>query len=416
MTAEVAIINRSGVALAADSALTVGQERVWTHANKIFSLSPHNDIGIMIYGSGAYVGFPWEILIKLYRKRNGTKKFNKVEDCQADFFTFISGPEWRDEYSEDIGVSFIILQQIESIKKCLDYTTAMEFRQQVIEQANWRRKYLDTRKVAIPSWTKSAFEKEFGSKISNFAKDILGKPITVAVRKALISFLHVFFVRERCLSGFETGIVFCGYGDSELFPVVIHTVVDGRIGKHLRAWVEDTSDFNIDRSKRGEITPFAQTDMAELFLEGVSAAHKKYISRVMEQILDKKTDEIIQNYVLDDDEKIVEKALQSKDNKKLVEAFKEEFSEYRDTTVIQPIMEVVAALPREEMAAMAEALVELTSLRRKVDSRVASVSGPVDVAVISKGDGFIWIKRKHYFDLDKNTEFAYRKHRGMEDA
>ena len=26
-----------------------------------------------------------------------------------------------------------------------------------------------------------------------------------------------------------------------------------------------------------------------------------------------------------------------------------------------------------------------------------SVGGPVDVAIFSKGDGFIWIKRKHYF-------------------
>ena len=34
-----------------------------------------------------------------------------------------------------------------------------------------------------------------------------------------------------------------------------------------------------------------------------------------------------------------------------------------------------------------------------------SVGGPVDVAVISKGDGFIWIKRKHYFDPSLNSHF-----------
>lgn len=33
------------------------------------------------------------------------------------------------------------------------------------------------------------------------------------------------------------------------------------------------------------------------------------------------------------------------------------------------------------------------------------VGGPIDVAVISKGDGLIWIKRKHYFDRDLNQHF-----------
>jgi len=34
-----------------------------------------------------------------------------------------------------------------------------------------------------------------------------------------------------------------------------------------------------------------------------------------------------------------------------------------------------------------------------------TVGGPIDVAVISKGDGFIWIKRKHYFSPELNHHF-----------
>ena len=34
-----------------------------------------------------------------------------------------------------------------------------------------------------------------------------------------------------------------------------------------------------------------------------------------------------------------------------------------------------------------------------------TVGGPIDVAVISKGDGFVWIKRKHYFDRELNQHF-----------
>ena len=34
-----------------------------------------------------------------------------------------------------------------------------------------------------------------------------------------------------------------------------------------------------------------------------------------------------------------------------------------------------------------------------------TVAGPIDVAVISKGDGFIWIKRKHYFESGLNQHY-----------
>lgn len=69
------------------------------------------------------------------------------------------------------------------------------------------------------------------------------------------------------------------------------------------------------------------------------------------------------------------------------------------------MVSIVAGLPKEELASMAEALVSLTSLRRKVSFGLETVGGPVDVAVISKGDGFIWIKRKHYFDPALNPQF-----------
>jgi hypothetical protein len=69
-------------------------------------------------------------------------------------------------------------------------------------------------------------------------------------------------------------------------------------------------------------------------------------------------------------------------------------------------------LPKDELAAMAESLVNLTSFKRKVTMESETVGGPIDVAVISKGDGFIWIKRKHYFKAELNPQFFanyYRK-------
>ena len=49
------------------------------------------------------------------------------------------------------------------------------------------------------------------------------------------------------------------------------------------------------------------------------------------------------------------------------------------------------------------------SLKERVTRPSASVSRPIDVAVISKNDGFIWIKRKHYFDPKLNPRFFAKR-------
>ena len=73
-----------------------------------------------------------------------------------------------------------------------------------------------------------------------------------------------------------------------------------------------------------------------------------------------------------------------------------------------PIMSIVGSLPKEELAEMAETLVNLTSFKRRVTPEAETVGGPIDVAVISKGDGLVWIKRKHYFVPELNPRYFGR--------
>ena len=71
-------------------------------------------------------------------------------------------------------------------------------------------------------------------------------------------------------------------------------------------------------------------------------------------------------------------------------------------------MSIVALLPKDELAELAEALVNLTSFKRRVTPAAETVGGPVDVAVISKGDGLVWLKRKHYFPPELNPRYFRR--------
>jgi hypothetical protein len=66
MTAEIAVLNKSAVALAADSAVTIGRppnSKIYNTVNKIFELSSVHPVGIMIYGSLDFVGMLMNPLI-----------------------------------------------------------------------------------------------------------------------------------------------------------------------------------------------------------------------------------------------------------------------------------------------------------------------------------------------------------------
>jgi hypothetical protein len=163
-------------------------------------------------------------------------------------------------------------------------------------------------------------------------------------------------------------------------------------------------ESEITHSSPAVITPFAQSEMVATFMNGVDPLVRLVLEQYVKQLL-----EDASGVVLDHVGNTVPSApinVLEADLNKLVQTANESFDglvkdlAYRHA---QPIIYTVAVLPKDELAAMAEAMVNLTSFKRKVSlDEVETVGGEIDVAVISKGDGFVWIKRKHYFDLDRN--------------
>jgi hypothetical protein len=70
---------------------------------------------------------------------------------------------------------------------------------------------------------------------------------------------------------------------------------------------------------------------------------------------------------------------------------------------------VLGSLPVDEMAELAETLISLQSLKEKVTKPSETVGGPIDVAVITRSEGLVWIKRKHFFDPSLNSRYMQRQ-------
>jgi len=72
---------------------------------------------------------------------------------------------------------------------------------------------------------------------------------------------------------------------------------------------------------------------------------------------------------------------------------------------------MMAMMPKQELIQLAEALVSITAIERKASREEATVGGPIDVAIITKHEGFVWIKRKHYFPKELNPRYFWRTFR-----
>ncbi len=90
MTCEIAVMNKGGLALAADSAVTVGAgEKIYHHAEKLFALASGAPLAVLIYGSAEIMGAPWELVINAYARELGNRRFDRLDEYAEDFFRFV---------------------------------------------------------------------------------------------------------------------------------------------------------------------------------------------------------------------------------------------------------------------------------------------------------------------------------------
>lgn len=413
MTAVAGILNKQGVAIAADSAVTVSgmqNRKVYNSANKIFTLSKYHPVGIAIYNSAQFMGIPWEILIKEYRKQIDRKSFPKLSDYKDDFFNWLKENDYFIEEKSNDFLFFDFLSFIQAIinehvkingaaKDGLE-DKLIEFLENYSTNEIPKHPKLDS----LKDLDKDKFElllKSFIPEIikmlqQNFNAEFKKENIGDSLTKAYYSYLtHDQFLQF-------TGLIFTGYGDEELFPrlypVNISIVIDG----HLRYKEDENNTAIINNKNHSCIRPFAQTDVINTILQGISPELNNLSANVFGDFISGFIQEIksITGMPLP-----VQQHLDKLNINEYVQKYQGQFGNIIKQKYVNPLMGAVSQLSKEDLAEMAESLVYLTYLKRRFTMAEESVGGPVDIAVITKGDGFVWIKRKHYFDPKLNQSF-----------
>ena len=422
MTAEIAIMNRSAIALAGDSAVTVDTvegPKIYNTANKLFRLSISQPIGIMLYGQGSFLAVPWETIVKEYRQSLGNKSFDTLEEYSDDFLHFITSSQllFPDKVREDFLLGPILLlfnmingdiyEAVENelkVSKKISENAISKIASEVISKSIVRV----GKKKLLPDFTQKDIKQlnsNYSEKIDELIEYVFEKvPIFKKDINKLKELPGNYFCREIFLDNLS-GIVFAGYGRKDIFPKIksieLESLIDGRLKykkKHSTAITHDNGAL---------VIAFAQGEMVHSFMEGIDPLLNEISNQYVKGILDGYPKILADNLkgVSANIKKRVLKALNDASNE-IFNSYLSDLKDFRIEHFINPVAQAVAVLPKNELASMAESLVTLTVFKRKVSMRHETVGGPVDVALISRGDGFVWIKRKHYFKEELNPGYV----------
>ena len=409
MTAQLAILNKSSVALAADSAATVIVDGVVKihQSNKLFPLREDKPIGVMVYGNAEFMGVPWATLISMYRSSETTIQGRTTREYVKDFLKFIKDAKICNSDAEVEYATQVAISALSSVRMDIDANSQNRTRkkgkplnprerndlfrsviERTLQNIDEARPFetMDSKQLDV------VFEKVLAEDDTFIDRMLDNYHVYKRDRKnfsALLRRILYGSIKRQIMSRACSGVVVAGFGEQEMFPTLVEAKVDGFIAGALR--VKFGSYQNIGRDGNScVVVPFAQRDMMSRFMEGVDPVVLDYLLSL---------EDLVYNFsrtALNARSKLThmqEEALKRAVEKDVSEYLKGLRAFLRDE-FWGPIVRVVAHLPPEDLATMAESLVSLTSLKRHVSSDEETVAGPVDVAVVSKGDGFAWVKNK----------------------
>ena len=429
MTAEIAILNKSAVALAADSAVTVqhGNGFKIFQTNKLFHLCQASPVGIMVYQNAELMSVPWETIIKHYRSQLADTTFNTLEEYGTNFIAHLSNnpllfPEAVQDDMARQAVRYILRSLSEAIdEKIKEAATKKPVSERQIKKIvresinNLHRMFSGLKTPPdLPATIEKEILQRYGDVIQESIDDFDPLPLTVQLKNRLRSIAVWTLSKDLSEAGGEqySGVVIAGFGATDLYPSIVTFQIDSVILNHLK-YVHVTSKSERITSRRlARVIAFAQDEMVSGFMEGIDPGFRiRIIEEMAKILLNVYPEEIVKRLPrLTKKQKADLLTELKKVGADSIGVFAAAIQEHRQKKHVDPIVRAVSVLPKEDLAQMAEALVSLTSTKRRVTLDAETVGGPVDVAIISKGDGFIWIRHKHYFEADKNPQFFSKYH------
>ncbi|WP_409199338.1 hypothetical protein [Methanobrevibacter sp. DSM 116169] len=398
MTSEILIMTPSAIALSSDSVVTLENNKTYQGVNKLFMISNNPPMGMMIYNTSDFIGIPLESLISDFKEKTDFNKINTIKKIEKEFKDYLSIIQKQNPQNTSIEYKL----------ECFKTDMINFFKYETI---NCALKSIKEESSEIPNDICSSFINDnLNDKqqiIKNYMKKLSNELFNNENQSNLFEkkFLIDFYLTS------ETGIVIAGFNVDELMPSYCELSL-----LHLYDMKFEFKRIKTVKLKPSEveIVPFAQRDEKDTFLTGHNYQTDENIKIFMKSML-----KIFSKALINSLEKTIKNdKLTIKIRETITDIVnKETVSEHMIDTYFQlekeksynELKPYVGALPIEELSHFCESLIHITSLKRKVQEGLETVGGDIDVAIITKEDGFIWTKKKQYFNPEINHQFFKRK-------
>lgn len=316
MTAIVGILNKRGIAIASDSAVTFTnaiqevaiqnknekvisvKDKVVNSGDKMLRLKDNQPVAVMIVGNSLLTKLPWDVIVRWYRKQNDSSGFPKLKDY---------------------------VQQLKG--------------------------FVDSEIIA-----------------SHIKNDV------------------VFKENER------TFLVFAGYGEDEAYPSICQYEVTG-INKSKLQW-QLSGSANISSEQESNIFTSGQSDIIDAIELGIQNERIGIIRKRFQTLIE---DLLTQNLL----DSLIGKIDYPTIRQEVADLIRESGKEH-----LRQHLDAIKQFDLQKMACLAENLIKATELHRKITFRQEGVGGLIDLAVITREDGFQWLNRKSWYEPSKGGQYG----------
>lgn len=397
MTAQVAIFNLSGVAVASDSITTVSRDeriRTFSGAQKLFDLGANHRVVVMISGESRFMQVPYGVLLPTWRDTL-TDPLPTITDYAEHFTSWLTQQTHLFDSDHQSSLWSWLLQ---------DYYLAI--------RASIRRE-LHSRELTDLPWDDLSVSKVVTTTVERFitqlsvqeevtdvdiAKDLAfvtesaeviseafeyvfdDTPRTIETDQVLLSELPPLLLAKQERWSLDSTVAIIGYGTNDTFPRHQTLELTGIVDNRLRYTRRPHNGTEL--SNRAIVAPFAQSEAIDTFLR----AYNVDFPGIAHDRLDATLDAVLDLVQLTEEQLESVATIRSDAHKTL----RRDIEDYSSERFISPMLATVESLPHGDMARMAEALVGIQALRAHSSDHQPSVGGNIALLTINPETGVTW--------------------------
>lgn len=401
MTSQLILLNGFGVALASDSAMTLGNKRTYETAEKVIPLPAPHRIAVLHSGSVTIHGMPYSVLVNEWANTLGTTPLRTVALYRHNFLSWLNdNHDWvtPGRATEDFMYQLKDIYHIiwKKIKDSVD-VDAPELVQQE-RCLSIFTEYTDTYSSftslthSEDDWTTKAYaiiQTEVTDSQNYWFDDI---PMNEEINNQINTFTRLYLERGHFLN--RAGLAFAGFGEKQLLPSYANVNIGGIMNESLL--YEHDGELSAEPGESGYfgICPIGQKDSIDLVLKGLDY-----------RLVGIATDAVVKSFFQPSDgtnnqpenektEAEPEVEVDPEFSQKIYTAIEESFEMWSENKYVRGLRSAIASLPVASLATVARSLIEVQSLSQTITGEMGTVGGPIDVATISREHGFQWVRHK----------------------